>query len=131
MDGPRTAYQRARVMSAAPEGLVVMLYERLLADLKGAAIAIRAGDIAGKTQRLQNATDIVFELFGALDEEKGGEVTQRLAALYSYMIGRIGEASRTMNPAILDEVAGHVASLMVAWRTVADGRPRDTPMRPQ
>ena len=119
MSDPRAAYQRARVTSATPAELVVLMYERLLADLKGGAAAMRSGDIPTKAKFVQNATDILFELFGALDEEQGGEVTQRLAALYNYMIGRIGEASRSMDPAVLDELAGHVEALTVAWREVA------------
>lgn len=122
---PRSAYQRARVLSATPVGLVVLLYERLLADLKGAAIAMRAGDIPTKASRVQNATDILFELLGALDEEAGGEVSQRLSALYQYMIARIGEASRTMDAAILDELMDHVSALASAWRTVGESGPTD------
>lgn len=130
MDDPRAAYQRARVTSASPTDLVVLLYERLLADLKGAAAAMRAGDVPTKARRVQNATDILFELFGSLDEEQGGEVTQRLAALYNYMIGRIGEASRAMDPAVLDELAGHVESLTVAWREVAGEHGSSSTARP-
>lgn len=119
MDDPRAAYQRARVTSATPAALVVLLYERLLVDLKAAASAMRKDDVQTKARRIQNATDILFELFGSLDQERGGEVTQRLAALYNYMIARIGEASRSMNPAALDELADHVESLTAAWRAVA------------
>jgi len=112
--------------------LVVMLYERLVADLKGAATAMRAGDIETKSKRVQHATDIVFELLGALDPEKGGEVSERLAALYTYMITRIGEASRAMNPDILDEISGHIQSLAEAWRTVAaEHVPQPGSARPQ
>jgi len=130
MDGPRAAYQRARVMSATPVGLVVLLYERLMADLKGAAIAIRVGDVETRANRLQNATDILFELLGALDEDAGGEVTQRLSALYHYMIVRIGEAGRTMEPQVLEELAGHVGSLASAWRAIGPESSDPLPSRP-
>lgn len=131
MDGPGAAYQRARVVSAPPANLVVMLYERLLADLKGAAAAMRAGDIEAKAKRVQHATDIVFELLGALDAQQGGEIAERLAALYTYMITRIGEASRAMDPELLDEISGHVNALAGAWRTVATEHAQSGSARPQ
>ena len=83
-DGMETAastYRRSRVMSSTPAELVVVLYEKLLSDLKGAAIAIRAGDLETKAERTQRATDITFELLASLDREQGGEVGQRLANL--------------------------------------------------
>ena len=117
-------------MSSTPAELVVTLYERLLSDLKGVAIAIRAGDIEAKAERMQRATDVVFELLASLDREQGGEVSQRLAALYSYMISRLGEVSRTLNPSILDELAGHVEALLSAWRSVAEEHRTRPPVHP-
>lgn len=118
-------------MSSTPAELIVLLYERLLADLKGAAIAIRANDIETKCKRVQRATDVILELTASLDRDAGGEVSQRLAALYTYMISRVGEASRKLDPAGMEEVASHVESLLAAWRTVAQERAVAEPMRPQ
>lgn len=126
-----SAYRESRVMSAAPTDLVVMLYERLLADLRGAALAIRAGDIEAKSAKVQRATDVIFELLASLDRTRGGEVGQRLAALYSYMISRVGQASRTLDADALDELAGNVESLLQAWQSIAsDPPPIETPPAP-
>lgn len=119
MESAASTYRRSSVMSGAPADLVVMLYERLLADLKGAAMAIRSNDIETKSRKVQHATDIIIELLASLDREAGGEVSHRLAALYSYMISRVGEASRKLDASGMDEVAGHVESLLSAWRSVA------------
>lgn len=114
------AYNRSRVMSSTPAELVVLLYERLLADLRGAALAVRAGDIEGRSQKVQRATDIIFELLASLDRAEGGEIGERLAALYTYMISRLGEASRRTDASVLDELAGHTESLLAAWRAAAE-----------
>ena len=118
-ESPATTYRRSRVLNSSQTEMVVMLYEQLLADLKGGAIAIRAKDIETKAERLSRATDVIFELMTTLDREAGGEVSQRLAALYTYMISRVGEASRQLDATALDELSGHVESLLSAWRTVA------------
>lgn len=120
VDVVAAAYGRSRVFSSDPVDLVVLLYERLLADLEGGVIAMRAGDLEAKAARLQRANDVIFELLGSLDRERGGEVSERLAALYTYMITRLGEASRTLDVSILDELSRHVRSLLSAWRTVAE-----------
>lgn len=122
-----STYHQSRVMSSTPAELVVLLYERLLADLKGGAIAIRAGDHEAKAQRITKATDVIFELLGALDREAGGEVSERLAALYAYMFSRVGEASRDLNADALDEVAEHVQSLLSAWQTIAESQKAPSP----
>lgn len=113
------AYRTSRVMSSTPVELIVMLHEQLLADLRGAAIAIDAGNLEAKASRIQSANDVVFELLSSLDRTSGGEVSDRLAALYGYMISRIGDASRTLDTAPLKEVAEHVESLLSAWSTLA------------
>ncbi len=125
-DAVAMAYRRSRVMSSTSADLVVLLYERLLADLEGAAIAIRAGDIAAKATRLQRASDVIYELLGALDRDRGGEVSHRLAALYTYMITRLGVVSRTLDVSILDELGGHVKGLLTAWRAVAEQEASNT-----
>ena len=37
------------------------------------------------------------------------------------MISRLGEVSRSMDPSVLDELAGHAEALLTAWRSVAEG----------
>lgn len=129
--GAASAYRHSRVLSSSPVELVVMLYERLLADLRGAARAIRSGDIEAKAERVQRATDVLFELLTTLDREAGGEVVERLAALYGYMITRVGEASRRLDAEAFEEVAGHVEPLLTAWSTVAQqGDPGLAPSPP-
>lgn len=117
--GAASAYRQSRVLSSTPVDLVVMLYERLLADLRGAANAVRSGDIEAKAERVQRANDVLFELLTTLDRDRGGEVAERLAALYGYMITRVGESSRKMDAAGFDEVAGHVEPLLAAWSAIA------------
>lgn len=119
LGGAASAYKSSRVMSSTPVDLIVMLHERLLADLKGGALAIEAENIEAKAVRLQSAYDVIYELMASLDREAGGEISQRLAALYSYMISRIREASRALDPEPLSEVAAHVESLLSAWSTLA------------
>lgn len=122
-----SSYQRSRVMTSTPAELIVLLYERLLSNLRGGAMAIRANDVESKAKKVAGATDIIFELLGALDRERGGEVSERLAALYAYMFSRVTDGSRNMDADALDEVSEHVESLLSAWRHIASEEKRSAP----
>ena len=129
VDTAASAYKASRVMSSTPVDLIVMLHERLLADLKGGALAIETQNINAKAVRVQSAYDVIYELMASLDREAGGEISNRLAALYAYMITRIGDASRTLDPEPLNEVAAHVESLLSAWSDLAaQGRGSPPPL---
>lgn len=126
-----SAYQQARVMGSSSEQLVPLLYERLLADLRRASALIRTRDFEGKSERLQHAAEIVFELMSALDLAAGGELAARLSALYVYFANEISEISRTLDLERLDRLVALVASLHTSWVEAAaavargDGQRRD------
>ncbi len=110
-----SAYLEAQVLGSSREQLVVLLYERLIANLSRARREISEGNIERKAQCIEKASAILFELLSSLDFEAGGELASRLAALYSFFIGEIGEAGRTMEAERLDRVIEMVRSLHDAW----------------
>ncbi|HLU24509.1 MAG TPA: flagellar export chaperone FliS [Longimicrobiales bacterium] len=114
-----SAYLEAKVFGSSREQLVVLLYERLVALLSRARKEIAEGNIEGKAQSLDKASAILFELLSSLDFEAGGELASRLAALYSFFIGEIGEAGRTMQAERLDPVITMVRTLYDVWNQAA------------
>lgn len=116
-----TAYQQVRVMSSSREGLVPLLYERLLSHLRRAAAQIEQGDLEGKASSLTSATEIVFELLSSLDFEAGGDLAARLAALYGFFSRELSEAGRTLETARLERMIEMIASLHEAWAQVGSG----------
>jgi flagellar protein FliS len=107
LPGQASAYQRAvssygdsAVMTASPQRLLVMLYDRLAVDLVRGELAQRQGDREQAANCLGHAQDIIAELLSSLDQSAwdGGP---RLAAIYTWLlkelIGAIvtGDAERT------------------------------------
>ncbi|WP_354003009.1 flagellar export chaperone FliS [Microbacterium elymi] len=75
MNAALRAQQRYRddaVLSAPPERLVTMLYDRLLLDIERGEAAQRAGDWAAASTHLQHAQAIVAELSGSLTDAWDG-----------------------------------------------------------
>lgn len=108
-------YLENDVVSRPKEWLVPLLYEHLLAHLRRAQAQIQQRDIEGKAASLERASAIVIELLGALDRERGGELAQRLAALYAYFGSEILAVGRTLDAARLERMIGMVGSLHESW----------------
>jgi flagellar protein FliS len=113
-------YRESEVLSATPTELTVLLYEQLLADLKAAAISLRSNQPEIARNKSQHASDVLLELLNSLNFDLGGEVSERLDAIYRYMLSTVSKAVRAQNPASLDHVSDLVDDLLDAWRTVRD-----------
>jgi len=110
-------YRDDAVLSATPERLVTMLYDRLMLDIDRGEAAQRAGDWAEANTQLQHAQAIVAELTVSLSTDWTG--SQGLRALYTFLtqtliganIGRDPERTRTCHEL--------VAPLRDAWHAAA------------
>lgn len=116
---PQMVYQENAVLSTSPERLVPLLYDHLLLNIKRGGMFIRRGDVEGKFETLQKASDIVSELLSTLDFDAGGELATRLASLYGFWSKEISSAGRLLDEARLDRVAEMVSSLRESWQEAA------------
>jgi flagellar protein FliS len=108
-------YLENDVVSRPKEWLVPLLYEHLLAHLRRAHVQIQQRDFEGKATSLEKASAIVIELMASLDREKGGELAQRLAALYAYFGSELVTVGRTLDTVRLGKVMEMVSSLHESW----------------
>ena len=112
------AYLETRVLTADPIELTHMLYQRAI-DLVGEARqGLRSGDVTARCTAILKAVAILGELEGALDHEAGGEISQRLAALYRHMQQclTMGNVFRRDEP--LAEAEGLLQTLAEAWNGI-------------
>jgi flagellar protein FliS len=112
------SYRRSAVEGASSVALVIMLYDRLVADIQRAMAAMQRNDIEGRCQELKHALLILAQLEGTLDHERGGTAARNLASFYSYARARIMDAQIKMDAALLQEVIGHVMDVRGAWQKV-------------
>jgi flagellar protein FliS len=111
----QTAYRDTEVLSSTPERLVPLMYERLLVSLKRGTMHMRDGDVEGKFECLQRSQDLLTELLGSLDFEKGGDIARHLSSLYSFWSREISAAGRAQDAQRLTRVIGMVAELHESW----------------
>ena len=79
------SYRRRAVEAATPAGLVVILYDMLIGDLRRAISAMKDGDISARSRYLKHAFSILELLNGSLDFEHGGPVGGTLSQFYSLL----------------------------------------------
>jgi flagellar protein FliS len=117
-----TAYDRyleAEVLSADPLKLVWLLYRGAIDAVRSARASLEQADIRGRVRQINRAWAILQELAGCLNHASGGEISQRLAGLYSYMQTRLIEANTQQSAAPLEDVENLLLTLVEAWSPAA------------
>jgi len=95
------------VMGASPHRLTVLLYQGARQTIAQARMHLPQGNVSGRGRAIGKATRLIENgLQQSLDVEAGGEIAQRLNALYSYMLRRLLRANTEQSEATLVEVDG-------------------------
>lgn len=124
---PISAYTKVNVESsiteASPHALVLLLFDGAIQACYSGKIHMEQKEIAEKGMAISKAINIITNgLKASLDIESGGELAERLSALYDYMVQRLLFANLKNQPAALAEVASLLADLRDAWAQIAPER---------
>jgi len=123
MDGEASQiYLAQQIMSASPAKLVAMLYERAIALLHDAVAAIEAGDIERRWRANSKATEVICELWQALDMEAGGEIAENLNRLYGFMMMHLTMVDAQNSAQAARDVIRLLEPLRRSWHELADGQ---------
>ncbi len=118
---PTSAYKESAVLTAPPEQLVLMLYDGINRFLFQATVAMRDGNPALTNTKLQRAEAIIDELIATLDHERGGEISDKLNAIYLYARRTLGESRIERSPEKIEHVQGLIRELRDAWAQICPG----------
>ncbi len=116
---PYGAYVENTVLSASPLEGVRLLYEAAIEAIQDARGHLARRNIRERSDRIMRAVEILTELAGALDHERGGELSQRLAALYDYVQRLLLKANFEQADAPMAEAVSLLETLLDAWKQVA------------
>ncbi len=98
------------------EDILLMLYEEALTFLGIAKIGIEEQNPKLRGEKISKVLTILTELDFALDEEKGGEIAESLAALYNYLINRLSAANINNDLYALEEVESLLSQLYEGFK---------------
>jgi flagellar protein FliS len=120
---------QTQVTTTTPGHLVVMLYDGAITFLEQAKQEIEVRNYAKKGILISQALDIISELDGSLNTEKGGELAQNLHKLYMYCSTRLLQANLKMDITLIDEVIGILSSFRSAFSEISKTQAHPSPPR--
>ncbi|MFT4900103.1 MAG: flagellar protein FliS [Flavobacteriales bacterium] len=103
---------------ASPYQLVALLFQKLLGNIATAKGAISQNNFDKKGTELSNAIAIIGVLEGSLDFEKGGEISNNLASLYTFCSEQILIASTENNIEKLEEIIQILLPIKAGWDAI-------------
>jgi flagellar protein FliS len=109
---------KTRVAGADRYEIIQMLMAGAVEKMVLAKVSIEKRHLEAKAEHISKASAIIEALRGCLDFEVGGEVTDNLYALYSYMLDRLLDASIKNDPEIVDEVSNLLKEIKSAWDAI-------------
>ncbi len=118
-----SAYQTTEILTADPGRLILLLYDGALRALRAAREKLAAGQHIEKFEYFDRTENIVAELMGCLDEEKGGQIARQLKSLYAYVLKRILDANLKGDEKAIDECLRILGTLRDAWQTILQKKP--------
>lgn len=123
-------YAENEVLHQDPVELVRLLYVKAIVKLGEASKHLAAGRIPERSAALAHASEILVELQGSLDREKGGDIGLQLAQLYDYMLTRLIEANGEQTAEPIEECKHLLEVVLEGWQeAAASSHPKevDTP----
>src|ERR1700744_421493 len=110
------SYRRIAIEGASPIGLLLVLFDLLVSDLRAAAAALRANDIEGRCKALNHAFLVLAQLQSWVDLKRGGEPARVLALFYSRLGSRMMEAGAKKSAEVLDKEIETILMVRNAWQ---------------
>lgn len=112
---PALAYQDQSIQTADGPRLLIMICDRLVADMARAEAAIEVADFAVVDENLQHAQRSIRMLRNALDPDgfKGGH---ELLSVYAFIEGHLVKANLEKSVALVRECAELFRPIHEAWR---------------
>ena len=109
------------ISTADPHKLILMLFEGSLLQVGTAVIALEKKDIPAKGSAISKAIEIILNgLKVSLDYEAGGDLAERLGALYDYMTQRLLYANLHNSQPAMEEVIKLLTELKGAWESIGN-----------
>lgn len=119
---PVQTYKETQIKTANQLKLVVMLYDGAIRHLNEALDCIQAGHkkYDAFNRHIVAAQEILSELMGSLDFDKGGSLAKNLLSLYMFMNQRLLDANIQKDVRLVEEVKKYLSDLREAWEQISN-----------
>ena len=111
----RKEYRYNEISTSSQGKLIVMMYEGAVKFVNLAIDGIDSKNLSKKGTYINKAHDIINELSLALDMKKGGEVAEKLEALYQFILHQLTLANIKSDRKALESILNVLTPLLQAW----------------
>ena len=109
---------KTKIAGADRYQIIQMLMAGALEKMVLAKVSIERNHFEAKSEHISKSSAILESLRGCLDFEAGGEVSENLYALYSYMIDRLLDASLNNDAEVVTEVSNLLKEIKSGWDAI-------------
>ncbi len=113
-------YKNTAIQTAAPEQILLMLYETAIKSCKLAKAAMEKKNVPDKCKNISKVHDSVMELTSTLDHKKGPEVAAQLESLYEFCINHLLKANMNNDIPAIESVQKVLTTLYEGWVAAVD-----------
>lgn len=114
------AYFQTQVTTTSQGDIVVMLYDGAIKFLNQAKTYLADNDMAQKGMAISKALDVINELDGSLNMEKGGSLSDNLHNLYLFCSKHLVMANLRKDPERIEQVIKILSGLRSAYSEILD-----------
>ncbi|MEO8592034.1 MAG: flagellar export chaperone FliS [Candidatus Solibacter sp.] len=117
-ENPYASSLETKILSATPLELVQLLYQAAIDAVQSARRHLSRGEIAERARSVGKAVEILTELGGSLDHQRGGAISTRLASLYDYLQVTLLDANFQQADDGLEKAETLLKTLNEAWSAI-------------
>ena len=111
-----SSYQKNQISGMSQKDLIVLLYSGAVNFLKQAQKFLQQEKPAEFSDSIERVHRIIYHLYTTLDFERGGEIADRLGALYTFIISQLYIVNSTKNEKIISDLLIIISDLKEGWQ---------------
>lgn len=108
-------YKSMQILSSKPEKLILLLYDGAIKFIHQGQSSMEREELEEAHNNLIRAQNILAELMGSLNFDKGGEIASNLFRIYEFMHHTLVQANVKKDPVALGRVCEQLKRLRESW----------------
>ena len=108
-------YRSMQILSSKPEKLILLLYDGAIKFIRQGQKSLENEQLEEAHNHLIRAQNILVELMGSLNFDKGGEIASNLFRIYEFMHYTLVQANVKKEPEPLGRICGQLKRLRDSW----------------
>jgi flagellar protein FliS len=117
-------YRETEILSAAPERLLIITFDGLIAAMTRARVAAVASRADILLPALEKSRDILGELLASLDFARGGAIARQLSSIYVFQLGQLQTMGIAPDVRMLERLTAQIRELRDAFAEIAARMPQ-------